>query len=179
MLGAAKDLKVNRESMDEGKLAMKELTVEELTSEAMKLLTIGLEELYVVLGCQLLGSSRPARVAGMMSYLSALKKAIETKDMYETLSFDNDVADWGRGFDVMYEELKRDGARFLDSVRGDLRKALCNEDILNLADEITSNTMQIIVLVIAAILKMPPQIESISATIAAILCKSGLKDFCR
>jgi len=79
----------------------------------------------------------------------------------------------------MYEELKQDGTRFLDSVRDDLRNGLCNEEILALADEITASTMQIIVLIVAAILRMPMQIESVSATVAAILCKLGLKNFCR
>jgi hypothetical protein len=165
--------------MDQDKLAARELTVEELTTEAMKLLTIGLEELYVVLGCQLLGSCRPARVAGIISYQTALKKVIETQDMYEALSLGTNLAEWGRGFDLMYEELKQDGNRFLESVREDLRNALCNEEILALADEITMSSMQIIVLIVAAILRMPMQIEPISATVAAILCKRGLKDFCK
>jgi hypothetical protein len=161
------------------KMTAKELTIEELTAEAMKLLTIGIEELYVVLGYQLLGSSRPARVAGIISYQTALKKVIETQDMYEALSFGTNLAEWGRGFELMYEELKQDGTRFLDSVRDDLRNGLCNEEILALADEITASTMQIIVLIVAAILRMPMQIESVSATVAAILCKLGLKNFCR
>jgi len=160
-------------------MTAKELTIEELTAEAMKLLTIGIEELYVVLGYQLLGSSRPARVAGIISYQTALKKVIETQDMYEALSFGTNLAEWGRGFELMYEELKQDGTRFLDSVRDDLRNGLCNEEILALADEITASTMQIIVLIVAAILRMPMQIESVSATVAAILCKLGLKNFCR
>jgi hypothetical protein len=160
-------------------MAVRELSVEELTTEAMKLLTIGVEELYVVLGCQLLGSSRPARVASVMSYLTALKKVVETQAMDESLSFGTSLTDWGKGFDVMYEELKQDGARFLDSVRNELRNGLCNEEILALADEITASSMQIIVLIVAAILRMPAQIESISATVAAIICKSGLKEFCK
>jgi hypothetical protein len=159
-------------------MAIRELSVEELTTEAMKLLSIGVEELYVVLGCQLLGSSRPARVAGVMSYLIALKKVLEAQTMQESLCFTN-LTDWGKGFDAMYDELKQDGARFLDSVRSELRNGLCNEEILALADEITVSSMQIIVLIVAAILRMPTQIESVSATVAAIICKSGLKEFCK
>jgi hypothetical protein len=159
-------------------MAIRELSVEELTTEAMKLLSIGVEELYVVLGCQLLGSSRPARVAGVMSYLIALKKVLEAQTLQESLSFTN-LTDWGKGFDAMYDELKQDGARFLDSVRNELRNGLCNEEILALADEITVSSMQIIVLIVAAILRMPTQIESVSATVAAIICKSGLKEFCK
>jgi hypothetical protein len=164
--------------MDQEKLPIREFTIEELTAEALKLLTIGLEELYVVLGCQLMGSSRPVRVAGIMSYQTALKKLIETQDMYERLSVATNLADWGRGFNAMYEELKQDGSRFLDAVREDLRKGLCSEEILALADEITTSSMQIIVLIVAAILSLPPQMESVSATVAAIVCKSGLREFC-
>lgn len=161
-------------------MAIRELTIEELTVEAMKLLTIGLEELYVVLGCQLMVSSRPGRVAGMMSYQTALKKMIETQDMDVRVPIATDLTDWGRGFNVMYEELKQDGIRFLDAVRNELRKGgLCNEEILAMADEITSSSMQIIILIVAAILRMPPQMESLSATVAVILCKSGLRDFCK
>jgi hypothetical protein len=166
-------------SMDQERSATKELTIEEMTTEAMRLLTIGLEELYVVLGCQLLGSSAPSRVVGIISYQTALKKVIETQDMYKGSSFGTNLTEWGKGFESMYEELKQDGTHFLDSFRADLRNGLCNEEILNLADEITNSSMQIIVLIVAAILKMPAQIEAVSATVAAILCKSGLKSFCR
>ena len=164
--------------MDHGMASVDELTIEELTSEAMKLLAIGLEELYVVLGCQLLGYSRPSRVAGIMSHQLALKKMIETTEMYEPLSF-KDVADWGRKFELMYDELKQDGARFLGAARQNLQNALCTEEILAFSDNINPGNMQIIVLMIAAVLKMPPQVESVAATVAAILCKSGLKTFCK
>jgi hypothetical protein len=165
--------------MDQDKSAIRELSVEELTAEAMKLRTLGLDELYVVLGCQLLGTSRPARVAGILSYQTALKKVIDTQNLYEPLSLGPSLIEWGKGFDLMYEELKQDGVRFFDSVKGDLRSGLCNEEILALADDITSSSMQIIVLIVAAILRMPVQIESVSATVAAIICKPGLKGFCR
>jgi hypothetical protein len=165
--------------MDQERSVKKELTVEELTAEAMKLRTIGLDELYVVLGCQLLGTSRPARVAGIMSYQTALKKVIDTQNLYEPLSLEPNLIDWAKGFAFMYEELKQDGVRFFDSVKGELQSALCNEEILALADEISASSMQIIVLIVAAILRMPVQIESVSATVAAIICKSGLKGFCR
>jgi hypothetical protein len=35
------------------------------------------------------------------------------------------------------------------------------------------------VMVIGAVLKMPPQFENISAVLAAILYKIGLREFCR
>jgi hypothetical protein len=165
--------------MEQDKLAIKELTIEELTLEAMKLLTLGIEELYVVLGCQLMVLSRPGRVAGIMSYQTVLKKVIETQDMNVRLPIPSDLKDWGRGFNVMYEELKQDGMKFLDAIKDELHKGLCNEEILAMADDITSSSMQIVILIIGAILRMPPQMESVSATVAAILCRSGLRNFCK
>jgi hypothetical protein len=34
-------------------------------------------------------------------------------------------------------------------------------------------------MIVGAILKMPPQFEAISATLAAILCKLGFREFCK
>jgi hypothetical protein len=159
------------------KLMTEELTIEELTAEAMQLMTIGLEELYVVLGCQLMGAARPARVACLVGHQGALKNAIESRNGYGSLLSSADLAEWGRGFNSMYEELKRDGVRFLTAVKEQLRAGLCIKEILELGNEITNASMQIIVLIIAAILKLPRQIEAVSATVAAIVCKSGVREF--
>ena len=158
---------------------MKELTIEELTTEAMQILTLEVDELYMVLGCQLLASEKPKRVAGLISYLSAARKARQARNLYATLPAKPDTSDWEEGIDLICNELKQDGVRFLDEIRPELQKGVCNEDILSLADDINGSSMQILVMIVGAILKMPPQVESISATLAAILCKSGLRDFCR
>ena len=154
---------------------MKEPTIEELTSQAMQLLPMGLEELYMILGAQLLVSTKPTRVAGIMTYLSAAKKAKEAKELYATLP----ASDWSSGLDTIYNELIRDGMQFIDDVKQDLRKGVCNEDIFALSDKMDSSSMQIVVMVIGAVLKMPPQFENISAVLAAILYKLGLREFCR
>jgi hypothetical protein len=159
--------------------AMKELTIEELTTEAMQLLPLGVDDLYMVLGCQLLASEKPKRVAGIISYLSAARKAAQARNLYSTLPAKPDTSDWEEGLDLICNELKQDGVRFLDEIRPELQKGVCNEDIISLADEINGSSMQILVMIVGAILKMPAQFESISATLAAILCKSGLRDFCR
>ena len=154
---------------------MKEPTIEELTTEAMQLLPMGLEELYMILGAQLLVSAKPTRVAGIMTYLSAAKKAKEAKELYATLP----ASDWSSGLDTICNELIRDGMQFIDDVKQDLRRGVCNEDIFALSDKMDSSSMQIIVMVIGAVLKMPPQFENISAVLAAILYKLGLREFCR
>ncbi len=158
------------------KLATQELTIEELTVEAMQLITVGLEELYVVLGCQLMGAAQPARVGGLLSHQSALRNAIAAREPSEHLTSAGDLMEWGRHFNSMYEELKLDGLRFVAAVRDELSEGLCNKEIADLANEITSSSMQIIVSIVAAVLKLPRQIEAVAATVAAIVCKSGLRE---
>jgi hypothetical protein len=158
---------------------MKELTIEELTIEAMRLLPLGVDELYMALGCQLLASEKPTRVAGIISYLSASKKAMQARHLYAMLPAKPETSDWETGLEQVCDELRQDGVRFLDEVKPELQKGVCNEDIISLADEINGSSMQIIVMIVGAILKMPPQFESISATLAALLCKSGLREFCK
>jgi hypothetical protein len=158
---------------------MKEPTIEELATEAMQLLSMGIDELYMVLGCQLLASAKPTRVAGIMSYIAAARKTREAKNLYAKLPASPSPAEWGEGFDLICNDLRRDGIQFVDEVKESLRKGVCNQDIVSLADEINPSSMQIIVMIIDAILKMPPQFEAISATLAAIVCKLGVRDFCK
>jgi hypothetical protein len=158
---------------------MKEPTIEELTTEAMQLLPMGLEELYMILGAQLLVSAKPTRVAGIMTYLSAARKAKEAKELYATLPATPTPSDWSAGLDTIYNELIRDGIQFIDDIKQDLRRGVCNEDIFALSDKMDSSSMQIVVMVIGAVLKMPPQFENISAVLAAILYKVGVREFCR
>jgi len=158
---------------------MKEPTIEELTAEAMQLLPMGLEELYMILGAQLLVSARPTRVAGIMTYLSAAKKAKEARQLYATLPITPTPSDWSAGLESIYNELIHDGIQFIDDVKQELRRGVCNEDIFALSDKIDSSSMQIVVMVIGAVLKMPPQFENVSAVLAAILYKVGLREFCR
>jgi hypothetical protein len=159
------------------RLETQELTIEELTAEAMQLLTLRLEELYLVLGCQLIGATRPARVAELVSHQAALKNVIESQDNHSSFFSGADLSDWTARFNFIHDELQRDGIRFVSTVREDLCKSICNQEVLDLSDEITSSTMQIIVLIVAAVLKLPRQIEGVSATVAAIICKSGVRQF--
>ena len=158
---------------------MKEPSIEELTAEAMQLLTMGLDELYMILGAQLLVSAKPTRVAGIMTYLSAARKAKEAKELYATLPVTPTPADWSAGLESIYNELIHDGIQYIEEVTQELRRGVCNEDIFALSEKIDSSGMQIVVMVIGAVLKMPPQFETISAVLAAILYKIGLREFCR
>ena len=158
---------------------MKEPSIEELTAEAMQLLPMGLEELYMILGSQLLVSAKPTRVAGIMTYLSAARKAKEAKELYATVPVTPTPADWSAGLESIYNQLIRDGIEFIEEVKPELRRGVCNEDIFALSDKVDNSSMQIVVMVIGAVLKMPPQFENISAVLAAILYKVGLREFCR
>jgi hypothetical protein len=165
--------------MDRERLSIKELSIDELTTQAVQLLSISLAELYAVLGFQIIGYSRPARVAGVISYHTTLQRIVEGQSLYNSLGVGYPLADLSKGLDVMYDELKQDGVQFVEAVRDELCKVLCTPEILELADRATASSVQIMVLMVAGALRMPPQMESLAATIAAIIYKSGLKDFCR
>jgi hypothetical protein len=157
----------------------KELTIEELTEEAMALLSRELEDLYVVLGWQVLASSSPTRVAHIMSRLAGGCKAEAGGGFASGSAFELRVSDWEAALDSVSGDLQHEGILFLATVRDDLRTGLCSVEVLSFSDEISRSGMQIIVMIIAAVLKVPVQIESVSATLAAIVSKIGLKDFCR
>lgn len=158
------------------KLPTHELTIEELTAEAMQLLTVGLEELYVVLGCQLMGAARPARVAGLVSHQSALRNVVAAQRKFEPAASGAALMEWGKNLNSMVEELRDDGIRFVAAAAEELSNGLSGKDLLHLLNEITSSSMQVIVLIVAAVLKLPRQIEAVCATVAAIFCKSALTE---
>jgi hypothetical protein len=164
--------------MEPERLSIKELSIDELTAQAMQLLSISLAELYAVLGFQLIGYSRPARVAGIINYHTTLQRMVDGQNLY-TLGVAAPMADLSKSLETMYEELKQEGQAFVEAGREELCKVLCTPEILDLADRATTSSIQIIVLMIAGALRMPPQMESLAATIAAIISKSGLKNFCR
>jgi hypothetical protein len=152
-----------------------ELTIEELTAEAMQLLNLGLDELYVILGCQLMGAAEPARVAEWVSHQSALRTMVQSQCDSDPAICAGAFTESGRSFDRMVEELKADGIRFITAVQAELSEGLCGKEISDFAEEISSASMQVIVLIVAAVLKLPRQIEAVSATVAAIFCKAGVR----
>ncbi len=77
----------------------------------------------------------------------------------------------------IYDELRQDGKGYLADIREDLRKALCNDDILSLSDQVNRSTLQIIVVIVSGTLRMPVELEPISVTVSAILVKIGLRNF--
>lgn len=158
---------------------VKEHSIDLLTDEAIKLLRMQIDELYATLGAQLLAQNIPTRVAGIVSYLSAVRSASEAKSFYESLPSGPALTEWGAGLGVIYEQLKRDGMDFLNEVSADIRKALCNEEILRLSDQESHSVMQVVVMVVGATLRMPREFDPIAATVAGILFKLGLRNFCR
>lgn len=156
-----------------------ELGIETLTDEGMKMLRLEIGDLYATLGGQLLTRSLPTRAAGIVSYMSAVRSAFEAKTLYEALPSGEALTDWGRGLEVIYEGLQQDGMRFFQEVNEDLRKALCNEDILHLTDVVNRSAMHIVVTVVAAALRLPREFDPIAVTVSTILFKLGLRNFCR
>jgi hypothetical protein len=152
--------------------------VQLLTEETVKLLRMNVADLYATLGGQLLGAAPPSRVAGIVTYLAAVRSASDAKALHSGLSV---VAlhDWGDALAVICEELKKEGVCYLSETTDELREALNNEDLLLLSDEIASSHIQVILMVVAAVLRLPPVLDGVASTVTAILLKQGLRNFCR
>lgn len=156
----------------------KQYDFEFLADEAIKLLRMELGELYATLGVQLLAQHHPTRVAGIVSYLSALRSAAEARNLYQALPSGPSLNEWGKGLGIIYEELKQDGMRHFSDVSADIRKTICNDDILRMSDQVTRSTVQVVAMIVGANLRMPRELDPIAATLAAILFKIGLRNFC-
>jgi hypothetical protein len=152
--------------------------VQVLTEETVKLLRMNVADLYTTLGGQLLGAEAPSKVAGIMSYLAAARSASDAKALHSALPVVA-LPDWGDGLAVICEELKQEGVRYLSETSEELREALNNDDLLRLSDETTPSHIQVILMVVAAVLRLPQVLDAIAVTVTAILLKQGLRDFCR
>ena len=86
--------------------------------------------------------------------------------------------EWISRGEKIRNDLQCEGTSFVDSIKEDLRKSLCTKDILDLTGDIDESKMQILIMLVSAILKISPQLESISATQAAMFCKSMLREVC-
>jgi len=159
--------------------ATNEPAIEELTREALGLLSFDLEDLYAVLGCQLLGAAPPTRAAQLMTSLVKLGTMPQLRDC-EGMNATAPVAcERNQRVEDIVHDLTRDGGKFIDEMKEDFRRSLCTKEILDLTENINASRMQILILLISAIVKMPPQFESVSATLAAMFCKSLLREMCQ
>jgi hypothetical protein len=148
-----------------------------LTGELNTLLTVDLNDLHATLGGQLLVIDPPTKVAGIISYLNTIRSASEAKMLYRALPSAASNSEWAKGLGIIYEELKQAGIRYVSETAKELREALNNQDILDLAKQPTASQLQILLMVVAAVLKVPREFETLAATVTAILLKRGLRDF--
>jgi len=155
----------------------KEISIEVLTQEAMKLLRMELDDLYVTLGTQLLVGDLPSHTAGIVADLFAFRSSSEPKGQF-TPPLEWLAAGHRNRLGEIYDQLRQDGRGYLGQVGDNLQKALCNQDILSLSDQINGSTLQIIVVIVSGTLKLPVELEPISVTVSAILVKLGLRNFC-
>jgi hypothetical protein len=173
-----KNVKHMAEEIPEGGVDVEQLDAETLVSETTKLLRMRIDELYAVLGAQLLVFTKPTSAAGIVSYLSAIRNSSEATLLLEGLSAGPSLPEWATGLEYIHEMLETQGKRYLTEKREGLRKALCNQEILALSDDVNCSTIQILITIIGATLRFPRELDSISATTLAIILKSGLRNFC-
>lgn len=165
--------------MPEGGVHVEQLDTETLVSETANLLRMRIDELYATLGAQLLVFTKPTSAAGIVSYLSAVQNSSEASLFLEGLSAGPSLTEWATGLEYIHEMLEGQGKRYLSEKRERLCKALCNEEILVLSDEVNRSTIRILMTIIGATLQFPRELDAISATTLAIMLKLGLRKFCR
>jgi hypothetical protein len=153
-------------------------TAETLVDEGIKLLALEIDDLYAALGAQLLGQNLPGRVAGIVSYLSALRNACEATDLYRALPSPLSQVGIGNGLRVINDGLRDDGRRYFTGVSTDLRNALCKDDIFDLAKTPAHSSVGVVITLVGAALRIPREFDAISVTISAIILKLGLPIFC-
>ena len=148
-----------------------------LVDGTMKLFSVETNDLYAVLGAQLLGHADPTRAAGIIALFSAVRQADRAINFIEVLR--PGLTKGSEWLELIHEELKRDGIRYLTEVSGELRRSLCKEDVLRLSQRMNRENLHTLILVIAAVLGISRGFESIAATVAVLLLKLGLADFCQ
>jgi hypothetical protein len=166
------------EEIPESGVHVEQLDTETLVSETTKLLRMRIDELYATLGVHLLVFTKPTSAAGIVSYLSAVRNSSEASLLLEGLSAGPSLIEWATGLEYIHEMLEGEGKRYLTEKREDLRKALCNQEILALSDEVNRSTIQILMTIIGATLRFPRELDSISAITLAIILKLGVRNFC-
>ena len=98
-----------------------------LVDGAMKLFSVETDDLYAVLGAQLLGHADPTRAAGIIAFFSAVRQADRAINFIEVLR--PGLTKGSEWLELIHEELKRDGIRYLTEMSGELRRSLCKEDV--------------------------------------------------
>jgi hypothetical protein len=147
-----------------------------LVDGAMKLFSVETEDLYTILGMQLLGRAEPTRAAGIVAFLSAVRQADKAVTFIDILK--PGLSQRGEWLEVVHEELKRDGIRYLTEVSAELRAVLCNDDIQRMSQQINRSNLHVMIMMVGAALRISPEFESIGATVAVLLLKLGLRNFC-
>jgi hypothetical protein len=166
------------ERNSEREVEVSENDMEQLSEQAMTLLTMEIDDLYASLGGQLLGHNMPLRAVGIVTYLSGVRRFSVAKTFLESLPATPGLTELNEGLRIIYEELRRDGIRFLTEVSADLRDVLCREEIVRLSDHVTASSMRVIIALTSSGLKLPRQLDPIAATVTAIILKLGLRGFC-
>jgi hypothetical protein len=149
---------------------------EALIDGAMKLFSVETDDLYAVLGMQLLGRADPTRAAGIVAFMTAVRQVDRAITFIDILKPES--AQRGELLEIVHEELRRDGVRYLTEVSAELRGVLCNEDIQRMSEQINRSNLHVMIMIVAAALRLSPEFESISATIVVLLLKLGLRNFC-
>jgi hypothetical protein len=158
---------------------MKDQSPNVRAEEAEKLLRFEVHDLYATLGAQLLVSRAPSRAAGIVSYIAAVRGAAEARAFHESLASSPSLREWGVGLGMIYDLLLKEGSEYFAAVAPELRKSLCGrEEVLRLADRPERPNIEMFIMLVSGILRVPRELDSICTTIVAILFRRGMRNFC-
>ncbi len=159
---------------------IKAIHLRDLTDKVIKLLQIGMHELYGTSGGQLMGTMRPTQATGIVSFFFTAESASKAKALLSSLPSVTVSPEWNEGVQIICDEFTREGRNYIKEIRQELWAALNdhNEQIFQLSEQRDRSSIHAIVMVIAAILRLPRDLETFAATVTAILLKQGLRDFC-
>lgn len=158
---------------------MRESSPRALAEDVEKLLRFEVQDLYATLGAQLLVTRVPSRAAGILSYIAAVRGAAEARAFHETLAVSPGLKEWATGLGVIYDVLRQEGSEYFATITPDLRKFLCGrEDVLRWADHADLASIEMFIMLVSGVLRVPRELDSICTTVVAILLRIGVRNFC-
>lgn len=151
-----------------------------LLQQAVNLATLPEDTLLQVLGLQLLAIESPGTTVGIATYLS--NTATMAKTAVQLEASEALLPASVSGIAEILKNSRERAENYLQSIKPKLRQALCKDGKLheNIEENIDKSETLIKMLteLISSGLQLPPILGSIAVTIAAWLCKTGVRQFC-
>lgn len=158
---------------------------EELIEEGKKLMELSDEEIYLLLGTQILGQEAPTKVAGITTYISAIGQLDRATKFVETLPSEKLLPESVAGIATLMRDLTRKGRDYFVQTEEVLKRAICTKEgelkkeILDSLDKGIESLLKVLTPIIGVTMGLTGLLYPIAVTIGVIVIKMGLKNFCK